>query len=283
MVGGTRSSKASLRTVLTVRWRLVSKAHCCCCSGVELGCGVGTAGLMLAKVYTRMRMTLTDQPQCISLAEENVSFNNLGDRVTVSAYSWGDSVDTFAADPPDFVVATDVLYHASVFDKFLSSLEAFAGLRRERSIRVVIAYQPRTDDDKEFVKRVLLPRLEELSILRYEDDREVDSSTTCVLFLGRIKAASVYSVQCVFKATGGGIEPAPSHLVTRHKIATTQSERITGLMISPTCRPKCMSISSARGTISPLRISEGTPPRLSGLISIRARQTVRLPWFEVPE
>ncbi|EER14498.1 hypothetical protein Pmar_PMAR024385 [Perkinsus marinus ATCC 50983] len=100
-----------------------------CVNGVELGCGVGTAGLMLAKVYTRMRMTLTDQPQCISLAEENVSFNNLGDRVTVSAYSWGDSVDTFAADPPDFVVATDVLYHASVFDKFLSSLEAFAGLR----------------------------------------------------------------------------------------------------------------------------------------------------------
>ncbi|EER04734.1 conserved hypothetical protein [Perkinsus marinus ATCC 50983] len=120
-----------------------------CVNGVELGCGVGTAGLMLAKVHPRMRMTLTNQPQCISLAEENVSFNNLGDRVTVSAYSWGDSVESFAADPPDFVVATDVLYHASVFDKFLSSLEGFAGLRRERSIRV-----SQDDDDRHSVKAI---------------------------------------------------------------------------------------------------------------------------------
>ncbi|KAF4736732.1 hypothetical protein FOZ63_029029 [Perkinsus olseni] len=159
-----------------------------CVNGVELGCGVGVAGLMLAKMKPELRMTLTDLPECIPLAKENVDYNNLNDRVAVVPYSWGAPVDQFQANPPDLILATDVLYHHHLFDPFLCSLEAFAALREDKSIKVAIAYQPRTGDDRSFVQNVLLPRLDNVSAVEYEDPG-IGSSTRCVVFLGQMQVS----------------------------------------------------------------------------------------------
>ncbi|KAF4670731.1 hypothetical protein FOL47_001880, partial [Perkinsus chesapeaki] len=161
-----------------------------CNTVLELGCGVGVAGIMLAKTHTNLSVILTDLPQCTELAQENVSYNSLDDRVMVNAYTWGDPVHQYAFNPPGLILGTDVLYDPHLFDKFLSCLEAFARLRPIDGVKVAIAYQERSDDDRRFVEDVLMPKLNPLTVIKYKGSSG-DTSTPCEVLLGTFRASYV--------------------------------------------------------------------------------------------
>ena len=64
---------------------------------VELGAGIGAAGLVLAKRVTDLRVTLIEiDPQLAALAEENAARNGLADRVRIAAIDVAASEREFA-------------------------------------------------------------------------------------------------------------------------------------------------------------------------------------------
>jgi tRNA1(Val) A37 N6-methylase TrmN6 len=63
---------------------------------VELGAGVGTAGLALAHRVSGLRVTLTDiDPALVALAKDNAARNGLADRVTVVVADAGNAQALF--------------------------------------------------------------------------------------------------------------------------------------------------------------------------------------------
>ncbi|KDO33579.1 hypothetical protein SPRG_19209 [Saprolegnia parasitica CBS 223.65] len=79
---------------------------------VELGAGVGLVGMTLSALGVA-DVVLTDQAYCLPLLQKNVEFNFSADRrPRVRELQWGAAETDLS---PDVVVASDILYNASVF------------------------------------------------------------------------------------------------------------------------------------------------------------------------
>ncbi|MFI4854049.1 MAG: class I SAM-dependent methyltransferase [Phycisphaerales bacterium JB065] len=75
---------------------------------LELGCGVGLAGLAAAK--RGATVTLTDgDPSAIDLLDRNIAHNDLTKRCTAAVFRWEDPPDP--SWQPDLILGCDVLYH----------------------------------------------------------------------------------------------------------------------------------------------------------------------------
>eukprot|EP00877_Chromochloris_zofingiensis_P010190 jgi/Chrzof1/5424/Cz16g02150.t1 len=131
---------------------------------VELGAGVGLAGLVLAKLGARV--VLTDQPQCIAFANMNIAKNwlrpNMPRKTQEHQHAigqaeavplqWGapgylDVVAALSKEPVDVVIATDCIYPDP--DGSVPSSEHFmtacAGLCNY-STRVLVTFEARSDE-----------------------------------------------------------------------------------------------------------------------------------------
>ncbi|ETW08061.1 hypothetical protein H310_02428 [Aphanomyces invadans] len=112
------------------------------CRAIELGAGIGLVGMVLAALGC-MEVTLTDQPYCIPLLAKNVEAN-FGDTVSVvrprvKALQWGQLVDDEMERKMDLIVASDVLYNASVFPDLIHTLDALAN----PTTQIFLCYEPR--------------------------------------------------------------------------------------------------------------------------------------------
>ncbi|RQM18930.1 hypothetical protein B5M09_009401 [Aphanomyces astaci] len=109
-----------------------------CCRAVELGAGIGLVGMVLSALGC-MEVTLTDQPYCLPLLDKNVdaNFGPAGPRPLVKALQWGE--DATDGSQVDLIVASDVLYNASVFAALVHTLDALA----TPATHIFLCYEPR--------------------------------------------------------------------------------------------------------------------------------------------
>lgn len=93
-------------------------------SVLEIGCGVGLAGIAAAKAGARVRMTDAD-PDALRFARSN-ALRNLPASVVASTLSLGvlDWDDPVAIEPVDIVLGGDIIYERSAFDRLLDLFDA---------------------------------------------------------------------------------------------------------------------------------------------------------------
>ncbi|CAD7959474.1 unnamed protein product [Amoebophrya sp. A25] len=93
---------------------------------LELGSGTGFAGICRAIGCPETQVYLTDVEKIIQQAGMNVQMNELQDRVFTKVFDWeGECPWTVSAEntfPWDFVMASDVLWHRLLVDKFFKGL-----------------------------------------------------------------------------------------------------------------------------------------------------------------
>jgi len=83
---------------------------------IELGAGVGLAGIAMSRLGANV--LLTDLASVVPLLEKNVSANCTGN---VAAYCWGD--DASALSPPfDYIIGADIIYNEDIFEPLLKAL-----------------------------------------------------------------------------------------------------------------------------------------------------------------
>ena len=108
-------------SVELARWCLTDPAVCGA-SVLEIGCGVGLAGIAAAKAGATVRMTDVD-PEALQFARYN-ALNNLPESVvraslTTAVLDWD---APGAIDPVDFVLGGDIIYERGTFDHLLDLL-----------------------------------------------------------------------------------------------------------------------------------------------------------------
>ncbi|PIA60155.1 hypothetical protein AQUCO_00400803v1 [Aquilegia coerulea] len=101
---------------------------------VELGSGCGLAGCIAALLGAQV--ILTDLPDRLKLLRKNVEANiNAGGRGThgsasVRELTWGDYPDLDLIDPPpDYVIASDVIYSEGAVTDLLETLKQLCGMQ----------------------------------------------------------------------------------------------------------------------------------------------------------
>lgn len=91
---------------------------------LELGSGTGLCGLVAS--HLGAKVILTDVGHHIDLLKRNVSSNCTSDqsnRTSVCEYFWGEPTDF--ATHFDYIIASDVVYHADLFEPLLRTFEKF--------------------------------------------------------------------------------------------------------------------------------------------------------------
>jgi len=117
---------------------------------VELGCGVGVAGLALAAAARdKVRVALTDgDSSACALSRRNAAENKLSNSVSTFELAWGgDAAEACAAvgGPPHLILAADVIYRVQTFGPLVTTLTALCDASSEKA-EVLLAYRPRVDD-----------------------------------------------------------------------------------------------------------------------------------------
>jgi 2-polyprenyl-3-methyl-5-hydroxy-6-metoxy-1,4-benzoquinol methylase len=96
---------------------------------VELGCGLGLAGLAAAALG--LQVTLTDRLEVMPLTEASVAANVVGVPVAVAPLSWGDADAARALRKDDLpfecVLMADVVYEPLLVEPLLESVRALSG------------------------------------------------------------------------------------------------------------------------------------------------------------
>ena len=125
---------------------------------VELGSGVGIAGLALAAAAPCTRVALTDgAPAAVELAKRNVRENGLGTSAVASELAWGSDIAdvcSMIGGPPNLVLAADVIYRHETFAPLVRSLAALCDAGRgdagsdgdAEPAEALLSYRPRVDD-----------------------------------------------------------------------------------------------------------------------------------------
>jgi len=92
---------------------------------VELGCGTGLLGIVIAQMG--QRVVLTDMPHVLAQVEDNVRVNLEGEaagRVEVSALTWGDEAHHKKQGTFDLVLCSDLVYKEETKEPLVSTLRA---------------------------------------------------------------------------------------------------------------------------------------------------------------
>ncbi|KAJ3023425.1 UNVERIFIED_CONTAM: hypothetical protein HDU68_008614 [Siphonaria sp. JEL0065] len=94
---------------------------------LDLGCGVGTVGLMIASL-TKCHVVLGDLPECLSLPQKNLVANTAvikskQSTVRVASLPWGHIPILQHLGKFDVIVAADVVYEVEFFDDLITTLD----------------------------------------------------------------------------------------------------------------------------------------------------------------
>lgn len=100
---------------------------------LELGAGTGMAGVMAARLGARV--TLTDLPHVLQNLQRNVDMNledveACGGSIDVQPLRWGvqEDVTVLTAQPPDLILASDCVYHDTLFEPLMQTLKWLFGI-----------------------------------------------------------------------------------------------------------------------------------------------------------
>jgi len=94
---------------------------------LELGAGTGLVSIVAASMGAHV--TSTDQPACLGLLEQNAmnAVVSLDGSIHVEELTWGLPREDKPGDAPapyDFVLGSDLVYHPSMLDAFISTIES---------------------------------------------------------------------------------------------------------------------------------------------------------------
>lgn len=143
---------------------------------LELGAGVGVAGLAAVAAGGAASLVLTDKEELLPLLRHNIQLNGLTECCTAETLVWGSS-------PPsdwgsfDVVFAADVIYPTKDSSALLALRETIFSLCPCGSSTILIlAYQERAEEDRAFLHNELLPHfdvtMEEVSDVELFDVRQ---------------------------------------------------------------------------------------------------------------
>jgi hypothetical protein len=128
---------------------------------IELGCGLGVSGLLIAKVLELHssdlklgKVVLTDLEPVMSILNENIELNALGEKVVAFPLDWfqKESVhelfDLFFRDvsKPPLVIAADVVYFESLFQPLSEVFELLCS----RGCTIIVSHVKRWKRDAKF-------------------------------------------------------------------------------------------------------------------------------------
>lgn len=106
---------------------------------LELGAGLGAAGLALARLGATVRVT--DRPSMLDLLQRNVRENDA--KVAAAALSWGQlDPETEGAGPFDLVIGSDVAYDSESYLPLLETLTHFL----QADAEAILALPDRRED-----------------------------------------------------------------------------------------------------------------------------------------
>ncbi|KAI5064354.1 hypothetical protein GOP47_0021024 [Adiantum capillus-veneris] len=116
---------------------------------VELGAGCGFVGCVAALLGAEV--TLTDLPGRLRQLQKNITENttHLGSQLLarVEELAWGEELDKrLTSPPPDFILASDVVYSEDIVDELLCTLQSLCG----SSSTVILAAELRNDSILEY-------------------------------------------------------------------------------------------------------------------------------------
>lgn len=94
---------------------------------LELGAAAGLPGILIAKTYNDVSVTVSDYPDelLIKALSHNVHINGISDSCRAVAYAWGSDTTTLLGDVVgfDIIVAADTLWNPALHDLFIKTLQ----------------------------------------------------------------------------------------------------------------------------------------------------------------
>ncbi len=118
---------------------------------LELGAGGGLVGLAVALGCTiATPLYITDQKPMLDLMRQNISLNNLQDRVHAEILDWGDQVSATLPDAPDVILAADCVYFEPAFPLLQATLLDLIGPETV----CYFCFKKRRRADMQFLKKV---------------------------------------------------------------------------------------------------------------------------------
>ena len=125
-------------------------------TGIELGCGCGLLGILLAKLNICSHVYLTDQSNQLPLIQENIKINQLESAVGYEL-DWDnhEQIQKFINDTgqPDFIIASDVLYSETMAISLFNTIRKLASTKT----KIFIAQKIRKSHDINGVNITLFP------------------------------------------------------------------------------------------------------------------------------
>ena len=101
---------------------------------LELGAGAGLPGIVIAKTFKTVLVTLSDYPDdnLIDTISENIRRNDVTDRCRVIPYAWGSDISTIINETTmstsdditgfDVIIAADTIWNPELHDLFIATL-----------------------------------------------------------------------------------------------------------------------------------------------------------------
>jgi len=95
---------------------------------LELGAAAGLPGILIAKIYEQVLVTVSDYPdeKLIQTLSENVARNGVSGSCRVVPYAWGSDASAFSGDKDvgfDVIVAADTLWNPESHSLFVQTLK----------------------------------------------------------------------------------------------------------------------------------------------------------------
>ncbi|CAD8083241.1 unnamed protein product [Paramecium sonneborni] len=125
-------------------------------SVLELGCGTGILSIILGK--QGCNVLATDLPQVETLCEQNISKNNINNKVKFKILDWNQSkhkTDCLIDNKHiDILLASDPIYNQKTFESFFAQLKILYELLTNKPI-LYMAYKCRHDEfDKNLEEQI---------------------------------------------------------------------------------------------------------------------------------
>eukprot|EP00928_Gymnodinium_smaydae_P049828 TRINITY_DN33464_c0_g1_i1.p1 TRINITY_DN33464_c0_g1~~TRINITY_DN33464_c0_g1_i1.p1 ORF type:complete len:289 (-),score=38.44 TRINITY_DN33464_c0_g1_i1:316-1137(-) len=163
---------------------------------LELGAGLGVAGLAAAAAGVAREVVLTDKAEMVPLLRHNIDLNGLSaeGRCRAECLDWG-CAPPLEWGPFDIVLAADVIYPMKDTTCLVALRDTiFEVCKPGSNVSLVLAYHERAREDKDFLEHEFLPHfdivsVDEISGASVGDDK-MQSTTTCKVYTCRRKASS---------------------------------------------------------------------------------------------